>query len=682
MIDCADFYRAIHAAICKAQHSIFILGWEIDSRIRLLRGEEEKNSAVPSTTIDLLSWKAEQNKNIQIYLLRWDSSAAFITKRELLAEYIWSLKTPENVHICLDNMVPLGGSHHQKIILIDDELVFTGGMDIASSRWDERAHRIHEPERADVLGPYGPYHDVQVMMEGPITKDFSELVRWRWFLASGIKLPNPAPPPTSSPLVLSWPEMFKPFIRDIPVAISRTIPEMEGVSEVQEVKQMYLDLIAQAEKFIYAENQFFSSLEIADAINYQLKRKKSLKVLLVSSYNPQGVLERESLWAGRIDFKQRLEAGVNPVKVRMTYPCIKDEKGEFHYKRIHSKVLIIDDKYCTIASSNINNRSLSLDTECDITLEAQNSLHSQQITDFRNDLLSEHCGKSKETLAQLFHSEAPLPDILLNPNESSYTLKEINDSIFTNKELQPLAQVFADSKEPLFGKGYSLRNPRKHVVIFSLISVLGVSLIIGLLRHYGSLFTPENLRSLIEMSRVSQWSLPLVCLAYVIGGFILFPLSVLTLITSVVYGAIKGPIYSMCGALLSGAIMYGIGHLIGVAGVRKLLGHRLLRIDRYFKKSGIFGVILLRFLPIAPYSIVNLAAGICSISFTNFILGSFLGFLPSFIIKGFVGSSLMEAILSPTTQTKIYLGLGLLLWFLLALSSYWLARKRQRRLNL
>ena len=77
LIDCGNYYKALHSAILKAKHSIFIVGWDIDSRIRLLRGEDEANSEAPSVVSDLLAWKAEQNPDMKIYLLRWDSSLAF-----------------------------------------------------------------------------------------------------------------------------------------------------------------------------------------------------------------------------------------------------------------------------------------------------------------------------------------------------------------------------------------------------------------------------------------------------------------------------------------------------------------------------------------------------------------------------------------------------------------------------
>ena len=151
LIDCANYYKALHSAIVNAKHSIFIVGWDIDSRIRLLRGDEEQASEAPSVISDLLTWKAENNPNIKIYLLRWDSSLAFFAQREMWAKEVWEEKTPDNVHTELDDTIPMGGSQHQKIVVIDDEVVFSGGMDVSTNRWDTRDHPVISEERGFTL---------------------------------------------------------------------------------------------------------------------------------------------------------------------------------------------------------------------------------------------------------------------------------------------------------------------------------------------------------------------------------------------------------------------------------------------------------------------------------------------------------------------------------------------------
>lgn len=689
LIDCANYYRALHQAIVKARHSIFIFGWEIDSRVRLLRGEEERKSSIPSVAVELLEWKAKQDPHVSIYLCRWDASVVFVTDRDLMPELVWSSRTPENVHTCVDGKVPIGGSHHQKIILIDDELAFTGGMDIARQRWDERTHKILEPERTDANGSYGPYHDVQTVMDGPITKDIAELTRKRWLSATGYEaIPIREFNRKEKKLVPSWPESFPPHMMGCEVAIARTLPRIENQDAVQEIRHQYLDLIQQAEQFIYIENQFLTAEFIAKALNKRLKEIPNLKVLIVSSYNPQGMWERESLWAGRIDFKNIVEEGLGPERVRITYSKIKDAAGKPYYKRIHSKIFVIDNKFLTVASSNLNHRSMIMDTECDVTYIAQSAEHRRQIEYFRNDLIAEHTGRTPEDVNQILSGSFTLKQLMNSDSNDTYSLHDIDDTRFTNKSLQALTSKFADPEEPLMSyvdltssapKIEPFRNPPKHRLV--LYVALGL-LILGLIfyiRDHLDWFTPKKVQLFLEYARNSSFALPLVCTIYIVGGLIFFPVTVISLMTAAVFGAFLGPIYCMAGALSSAAVMFWMGRFAGLKGLRKFLGNRVRSIDQKFHNAGIFGVAAIRFLPIAPYSLVNLAAGISTITFFDYIVGTFFGFLPGFIVKGLVGDSLIRIFISPTPETTFYLIIGIILWIGLMAFSYFFARKMQRR---
>ena len=691
LVDCANFYSAIHQALSKAQHSIFILGWEIDSHMRLIRGDEEKNSSVPSVTLDLLNWVAKQRPEINIYLCRWDSSVVFVTDRDLMPEFVWSNNTPENVHICLDGKVPMGGSHHQKIILVDDELVFTGGMDIARQRWDKRDHKIDEPERTDVLGSYGPYHDIQIMMDGPIVKNYSELVRSRWLNACGVK-PVAIRSQKDSPAeatVPTWPEKYPPQLKNIRCAIARTLPQLGEQNAVQEIRQMYLDLIKEAEEFIYIENQFLTSEEVAQAINQQLKAKPKLKALLVSSYEPQGIFERESMWAGRIEFKKVVEKDVDPSRVKMTCTKIKDKDGKYIPKRIHSKVLFIDHKFMTVASSNINHRSMVFDSECDVTLMPSNFEQAEIILFLRNDLIAEHTGRTAEEVKSIMAGDFTLLQLMKNEARKSYELYEIDDSEFTDQTFKSVVDRFADPEEPLLSyvaltpdanaKIEPFRNPRKHILALSILLLIILAVAVGYLKEHAEWFKPERLKTFLEYARHSRFALPLVCLIYVISSFFLFPVTLLSLITAAVFGALWGPIYGMLGSLASASVMFWIGNVAGHKGLRRLFGERLRAIDSKFQKAGIWGVATLRFLPIAPYSIVNLAAGISSVTFFDFLVGTFVGFLPGLVAKGLVGDSLAQVFIDPKPKTILLLGLGVLLWLALIACTFFLTRRWQKK---
>lgn len=679
LVDSADFYRAVHSAFSKARKSIFILGWDIDSATKLLRGEEEKATDEPVVLIELLKKKAREHPQMQIYILIWDSSVAFVGEREFLPEYSWTNNTPENVHFRLDDTIPLWGSHHQKIVLVDDELVFTGGMDLARQRWDERQHAPADPRRHDSLGDYGPFHDVQIMMDGPIVKNFSELVRLRWRNAAGYEAVAPdfsQSIPLTSPVSL-WPEQFSIRFKNFPAAIARTTPDLGPLLETQEIKHMYRDLISRAQKFIYIENQYFSCKEIARALNRALRKNPQLQVLLVSSYDPQGLFESEAMWANRIDFKRIVEKRVSSERVRFVSSGTSFQ-GQKIFKRIHSKVIIIDDQYCTIGSANITNRSMELDTECDVILEAQNATQARLIADIRHDLIAEHIGASVAEVENIFRQRNPLHAILNFPG-APYHLYEIDDRKFTRKKFQFMAARIADPKASEMQKALGLRNPGKVFILFSLAFIAIFVAVAWMIRTHLEWFTPESVQGFLLQARRSPWSFFIVLFLYVAGGFVLFPVTLMSLLTAAVFGSLWGPIYGMTGALASAALMYALGHWAGIKGTRRFLGDRVRSIDAKFKKAGVFGVTIIRLIPIAPYSLVNIAAGISSVRFFDFMAGTFLGFLPAFLVKGLVGDSLTQVFLNPKKETLVYLTLGLTLWMALTVGTYFLTKKWRHR---
>jgi phospholipase D1/2 len=671
LIDCANFYRALHQSFVKAKKTIFIVGWEIDSGTRLLRGEEETHSPYPSVILNLLIQKAQENPELSIYLLPWDASIAFMGERDFNPEYIWTSRAPRNLHFCLDQTMPLWGSHHQKVILVDDEIVFTGGMDIARQRWDERDHDPNESERKDTNGIYGPYHDVQIVMDGPLVSVFAKLVRQRWNEAAGFAaeaISNSAA--ASKNIPESWPSVAADF-RNGYGAIARTLPQTNYQNGIREVHSMYIDLISSAKEWIYIENQYLTSIEIAEAIRHQLEKESRLKVLIISSYDPQGIFESEAMWASRIDFRRAAENGINKNRIRFMCSGIRDDRGQYLYKRIHSKIIAIDERYLNVGSSNISNRSMYFDTECDFIIEGSNSTLQENIARVRNDLISEHCGIEISQLPVILKDLNAL-DILTNTHaKNRYHLCDIEDSKFTTQSFQAVAVKVADPANP---ETFNFKNPSRFVVPGALLLLSLSGGLFWFAREHVSWFQPENIENFLHSARSSPSAILIVWACYIVGGFILFPVTLMSLLTAAVFGSMWGPIYGLSGALLSGSLMFLIGRLLRKNGSQNIFGERAQKIDAQFRKAGVMGVTVLRIIPIAPFSIVNVAAGISSIRFSDFLIGSFLGFVPAFLVKGIVGDSLTQILINPDRKTILILIFGMALWIFLVFGSWYVAR--------
>ena len=128
-----------------------------------------------------------------------------------------------------------------------------------------------------------------------------------------------------------------------------------------------------------------------------------------------------------------------------------------------------------------------------------------------------------------------------------------------------------------------------------------------------------------------------VLMAYVIGGLIAFPVTVLIVATIVAFGPLSGSVYSLAGCVASAAVAYAIGCVSGRQAIGRIAGPRLNRLNRLILHHGILAVASLRLLPIAPFSIVNLVAGACRIRFRDFFLGTLMGMTP-----GILGIMLFE----------------------------------------
>jgi uncharacterized membrane protein YdjX (TVP38/TMEM64 family) len=119
-----------------------------------------------------------------------------------------------------------------------------------------------------------------------------------------------------------------------------------------------------------------------------------------------------------------------------------------------------------------------------------------------------------------------------------------------------------------------------------------------------------------------------VAAAYLAAAFVMFPVTLLNLLVIMVFGSLMGPIYALSGAVLSAAVMYGVGDYIGGERVRRLAGARLNRISKRLARRGVLAMSVVRLVPIAPFTVVNLVAGASHIGFRDYLVGTVIGLAP------------------------------------------------------
>ena len=387
IIDAADYFATIRASVQQARHSVMLIGWDFDTRIKL--DPRDGRSEVPNRLGKFLNWVVARRPELRIYMLRWDLSAVYTLGRGTTPLFILNWITDERMRFKLDDAHPAGAAHHQKVVVIDDTLAFCGGIDMTADRWDTRDHLDDDPHRVRPTSrrPYGPWHDVTTAVDGGAARALGDLARARWQNATGEKLEPPPPIPGS------WPEGLTPSLTDVDVAISRTIPDYGETEGIYEIEALYLAAIGAAQKTLYIESQYFASRKIAEAMAARLREPDGPEIIVINPEIADGWLQEEVMGPSRARLLKLIRAADRHSRFRLYTPVTQNRQPIY----VHAKVLVMDDRLLRVGSSNLNNRSLGFDTECDLSIEVPRGAEGteelrRRIVGLRNDLLAEHLG--------------------------------------------------------------------------------------------------------------------------------------------------------------------------------------------------------------------------------------------------------------------------------------------------
>ena len=384
IVDAERYFEAARVALLQARSRIMLVGWDFDARI-VLSGEE-RDGDEPATVGDFLYWLVERTPGLELYLLRWDVGAIKSLFRGTTVLTVLKWMRHPRIHTKLDGHHPTGSSHHQKIVAIDDCFAFCGGIDMTGGRWDTRAHADDEPGRHLPGGAgYGPWHDATTAVAGPAAAALGELCRNRWERATGERL---------EPVTVTgdcWPDNLTPDIEDVQIGIARTIPDMPDQSPVDEIERLFRSQIEQARRHVYIESQYFASRRVAEAIARRLQEPDGPEFVIINPHTAEGWLQPLAMDSARARLMKALQGLDRHRRLAMYHPFTAG--GEAIY--VHAKIMVVDDRTIRIGSANLNNRSMKLDTECDVILDADVN-DPGRVGDLarglRDGLLAEHLG--------------------------------------------------------------------------------------------------------------------------------------------------------------------------------------------------------------------------------------------------------------------------------------------------
>ena len=390
IVDAADYFRHAKSAMLQAKKRIMLIGWDFDTRIKF--EPDGPTLEGPNKLGEFLRWLPERRPDLDIFLLKWNIGAFSALARGMTPVFVLDWLTDPRLHFEIDGAHPVGAAHHQKILVVDDSIAFCGGIDMTVDRWDTSEHPDRSRFRREPSGKrYGPWHDVTTAVDGHAARALGDQARARWKAATGEELE-----PVSGPEPI-WPDGLEPTLCGVDVGIARTLPAYGGKDGVHEIEALYLSVIENARHTLYLESQYLASRTLADALAKRLQEPEGPEIVLVIPRNAEGWLERKAMDGARRALLHMLwEADVHG-RFGAYYPVTAGGAPIY----VHAKVVVMDETLLRIGSSNLNNRSMGFDTECDLAIEAAEpgDAVGRAAVELRNLLVAEHLDVEPEVVA-------------------------------------------------------------------------------------------------------------------------------------------------------------------------------------------------------------------------------------------------------------------------------------------
>lgn len=396
IVDAAEYFRVLRNVFLAARHELLLIGWDFDFEIEMLPGESDADGLAPDGHPNQLGAFIEEvvdrAPDLNVYLLKWNGAVLAAPARWMptVALYVFG---SDRIHFALDGHHPFGACHHQKIVVADDTLAFCGGIDATENRWDTSEHLPDDPRRVRKDGsPSEPWHDATTALGGPVASALAELSRTRWLRATGDTLERPDCP--AAPI---WPDGLTVNATDVDVAIARTEPPYDGAPMINEIEKLFLASIRAAKDVIYIESQYFAAESVCRALEDRLREDDGPEIIVINPEAALSQLEDDAMHVLRARMIEHLQAIDHQDRFRIYYPVTTAREPIY----IHAKIMIVDTRLLRLGSSNLNDRSMGFDTECDVATEGPPDV----ISAFRTQLLAEHLGVAPDAFDRALQDE-------------------------------------------------------------------------------------------------------------------------------------------------------------------------------------------------------------------------------------------------------------------------------------
>jgi phosphatidylserine/phosphatidylglycerophosphate/cardiolipin synthase-like enzyme len=337
LVDGSEALPAIAAELARAESYVHLTGWFFSPELHLSREEE------PVVVRNLLAELAER---IDVRVLSWKGAPipVFRPSQREVREMLDALSRHTKIQAHADGCTGFTHCHHEKLVAVDGRVAFVGGIDLTldgGDPWDTPAHVAR--------GGIG-WHDAAIRIEGPVVADVEQHFRTRWHGVTREILPRPS---------------VSDEVGDVEAQIVRTVPARVYRSLHQgdySMLESYAGALRSAERFIYLESQFLWSPEIVAILADRLESPPSddfrVVVLLPARANDGADISRGQVAA--------LIHAADETTRFLACTIYARERNLRDPVYVHSKIGIVDDRWLTVGSANLNAHSLFHDTEMNV----------------------------------------------------------------------------------------------------------------------------------------------------------------------------------------------------------------------------------------------------------------------------------------------------------------------------
>ena len=357
LVDGAHALPLLADEIAAATRHVHVAGWFFSPDFRMGDGGPTLGA--------LLSAAAER---VDVRVLAWAGAPLplFHPDRAEVRRMRDELIRGTRISMALDARERPMHCHHEKLVVVDDDVAFVGGIDLTSLGGERLDHSVH-PQR-DGLG----WHDACVRLEGPIVADVAAhfLLRWR-------AIADDAPPD---------PRRAAPVERGVDAQLVRTVPEhvYRGLPRGEfSIAESYVRALQSAERFVYLESQFLWSPELVSILAGKLReppRDDFRLVVLLPVHPNNGTDDTRGQLGVLVDAATQGGGEFRFLACTLYQPGLG---GKPVY--VHAKVGIVDDRWLTVGSANLNEHSLFNDTEVNVVVHDEELVRAARLR-----LWSEH----------------------------------------------------------------------------------------------------------------------------------------------------------------------------------------------------------------------------------------------------------------------------------------------------